>query len=147
MAYQIGDTVTVRAIYLDGTRARRLDGRTGVVTRRYMHEEMWFYRVRFDDGRKPTITGINHADLIRVGLDEEGELIMKPLWRNLFGIPSTTLRTGLFGTLLVLTILLAAALFTAWGHEDSMLWNCYLMGNHQCGNADHILGFILGRRY
>ena len=75
---------------------------------------------------------------------------MKPVWRNLFGI--------LFGILLVLTILLAAVLFTTWGHEDSLLWNCYpsapelvegsgqaLMGNLQCRNVDHILGFILRR--
>ena len=61
---------------------------------------------------------------------------MRPLWRNLFGI--------LFGILLALAILLAVALVQETVNEDSLLWNCYLMGNHQCGNVDHITGFILG---
>jgi hypothetical protein len=29
--------------------------------------------------------------------------------------------------------------------EDSLLWNCYLMGNRQCGDVSHVAGFILGR--
>jgi hypothetical protein len=29
--------------------------------------------------------------------------------------------------------------------EDSVLWTCYLMGNHQCGEARHIAGFLIGK--
>jgi hypothetical protein len=38
---------------------------------------------------------------------------------------------------------IAATQFIA---EDSPFWNCYFLGNRVCGpNADHFLGFILGR--
>jgi hypothetical protein len=63
---------------------------------------------------------------------------MRPLLRKLFGI--------LMGILLALMILLAAALVQKTVQEDSLLWDCYLMGNHQCGNVDQVAGFIMGRK-
>jgi hypothetical protein len=44
--------------------------------------------------------------------------------------------------LIMLLTLGAAGIFV---HEDSLLWNCYLMGNHQCGDVSHLAGFILGK--
>jgi hypothetical protein len=49
------------------------------------------------------------------------------------------------GTLAVGMILLAILLATQLIHEDSAFWNCLLMGNHQCGDANHVVGFIRGR--
>ena len=51
------------------------------------------------------------------------------------------------GILAAMAILAAIALAGPFVHEDSLLWNCYLMGNHQCGNADQVVGFItLGQK-
>lgn len=54
---------------------------------------------------------------------------------------------------IITIIIMALAAFIAWSiltlvtglgiREDSLMWNCYLMGNHQCGDVRHILGFIL----
>ena len=48
-----------------------------------------------------------------------------------------------------MAILAAIVLASPFIHEDSFLWNCYLMAlsvakGHQCGNADQVVGFILG---
>jgi hypothetical protein len=46
----------------------------------------------------------------------------------------------------VLIVLLALAIINSLSTaEDSMLWNCCLMGNHQCGDVRQIAGFILRR--
>jgi hypothetical protein len=65
---------------------------------------------------------------------------------------------ALVGILVLNIILFAAfaaivAIIMSLAHEDSLFWNCYpsagsgqaLMGNHQCGDVDHILGSIMGR--
>jgi hypothetical protein len=46
---------------------------------------------------------------------------------------------------LVASIAVTTIAATQFVSEDSMLWNCYLMGNHQCGEVNHVAGFIVGR--
>ena len=58
----------------------------------------------------------------------------------LVGILTLAILVGGLVTLAIATV----TLFVVSVPEDSLLWNCYLMGNHQCGNADQVVGFILG---
>jgi hypothetical protein len=47
--------------------------------------------------------------------------------------------------IVTLVVIISAVAATQFIHEDSMLWNCYLMGNHQCGEANNFVRFILGK--
>jgi hypothetical protein len=58
--------------------------------------------------------------------------------RCLFGIL-------VLAALMVLVTIVIAQVLEGVAREDSLFWNCYLMGNHQCGNVDQVVGFTLGR--
>jgi hypothetical protein len=90
--------------------------------------------------KNPSMNALTAECVSQSRVENEANQPINSRRKEMMNLISVLILVALAASIAVVTI--GATLFV---HEDSMLWNCYLMGNHQCGDVQHVAGFIMGR--